>query len=147
MKKRNLNKLMMAGILAGVLVSNKGVAEDKASKGEANLMDLVKETGGNVTFHQMTEDELRMELNEEGTKAFDSLSPEGKKLALDIASRSCAGTNDCKGQNACASEKNKCLGQGSCKGKTVCGISDKNTAVKMATKIMAEKRTKAQQSR
>lgn len=133
---------MIAGILSGIIISQPAFSADP---GEGkNLIDLAKETGGNVDFHNMTEDELKLELNSEGIKLYDSLSPEGKTLALKIASRSCDGTNECKGQNACATDKNSCAGQGSCKGKSKCGFSDKNLAVKTAAKVMAEKRQKAQ---
>ena len=36
--------------------------------------------------------------------------------------------------------KNTCAGQGQCKGQTKCAFSDKNVAVRVAAKKMAEKR-------
>lgn len=89
----------------------------------------------------MTEEELLTELNDEGYKTYQQLGPEGKELARQVASMRCNGTNACKGLNACSTDKNKCAGQGACKGQGKCGISDKNLAVKIAAKKMAEKRS------
>ncbi len=97
----------------------------------------------NMNYRLMTEDDLLLELNDEGTKLYQSLSPEGKKLALTVASQYCNGTNECKGLNSCQTEKNKCAGQGSCKGQSKCAISDKNLAVKLVHDKMAAKRNDA----
>ena len=147
--RSKLTRLMISGILSGVLLSQCAYAADKTAKSDnsnkkMNLLELAAATDGNITDHLMTEDELLIQLNDEGTKIYKSLSPEGKQLALRTASRSCNGRNECAGLNACASDKNKCLGQGSCKGHTKCAISDPNLAVKLAAKKMAEKRLNAQ---
>lgn len=102
---------------------------------------------GNLGYHLMTEDELLLELNDEGVKQYKSLSPEGKTLAIKLASQRCAQTNSCKGQNACKTDSNDCAGLGECKGQSKCGFSDKNLAVKIAAKLMAEKRVKSLNSR
>ncbi len=108
---------------------------------EVNLNDE------NMGYYLMTEDELLLELNDEGTKIYKSLSPEGKAIARRIASQRCNGTNECKGENACQTEQNSCAGKGACKGKSKCAISDKNLAVKLAAKKMAEKRNNALNNR
>lgn len=95
---------------------------------------------GNLGYHLMTEDELSLELNDEGMKLFQTLDAEGKALALKVASQRCAQTNFCKGLNACATDQNKCAGEGDCKGKGKCGFADKNLAVKVVAKKMAQKR-------
>lgn len=95
---------------------------------------------GNMGYKLMTEDDLSLELNADGWKLFQSLTPEGKQLALEVASRRCGQTNSCKGLNACATDKNSCAGKGSCKGETKCAIGDKNLAVRLVAKKMAEKR-------
>jgi hypothetical protein len=97
----------------------------------------------NVGYHLMTEDELMLELTDEGTQLYRKLSPEGKQLVLKVASMRCAGTNLCAGLNACATDKNDCAGKGSCKGKGKCGLSDKNLAVKLVYEKMAKKRADA----
>jgi hypothetical protein len=99
----------------------------------------------NIGYHVFTEDELLLELNDEGTKMYNSLSPEGKQMALSEASMRCAKTNLCKGLNACANEKNDCAGKGSCKGQGKCAISDKNLAVKLVYQKMNAKRSQALQ--
>lgn len=96
--------------------------------------------GQSSTQTMMTEDELMSKLNDQGKAMFRSLSPEGKALALKLAGQSCKGHNDCKGLNSCKSDKNACAGQGGCKGQSQCSFKDKNMAVKVAAKKMAEKR-------
>ncbi len=99
---------------------------------------------GNLGYHLLSEDELMLELNEEGIKMYKSLSPEGKALALRVASARCGKTNECAGLNACQTDKNDCAGKGSCRGQGKCGMSDKNLAVKVVyNKMMKEKRSRA----
>lgn len=90
----------------------------------------------------MTESQLMSQLNNEGKRIYNSLSPEGKAMAIKLASRSCKGTNDCKGQNACKSDDHSCAGKGSCAGSSTCSFKDKNQAVKVAAQKQAEKRAK-----
>lgn len=95
---------------------------------------------GNMGYHLMTEDELLLELSDEGAKLYNSLDAEGKALARKVASQRCAASNECKGLNACAGPKNSCAGQGACKGQSKCGFADKNLAVKVVADKMAKKR-------
>lgn len=94
----------------------------------------------NMGYHLVTEEELVGNLNAKGLKLYLSLDDEGKLLARKVASQLCNGTNDCRGLNACKTDNNDCAGQGSCRGKSKCAIGDKNLAVKLAAKHMAEKR-------
>lgn len=138
-QKHNLHKKMIAGLSAGIILVHISLNAGD-TKEYSNLMQLAAESGGNITYHLMNKDELMLELTDEGVNLFNSLSPEGQQLALKIASRSCDGTNDCKGQNACRTKDNDCAGKGKCKGLTKCAVSDKNLAVKIAAQVMAEKR-------
>lgn len=116
--------------------SNKNSSSELAEKDKSD---------GNVGYHVYTEDELLLELNDEGTKLYNSLTPEGKALARLVASQRCDHTNECAGLNACQSDKNKCAGQGACKGQGKCAFSDKNMAVKVVADKMAKKRAEANQ--
>lgn len=98
---------------------------------------------GNLNHRLMTEQELKLELNQEGIRMYNSLSPEAKAMALKVASMSCNGTNDCKGYGACKTDKNNCAGQNDCKGQGKCALADKNMAVKLVYKKMQEKRNNA----
>ncbi len=89
---------------------------------------------------QLTKDQLVDQLNDEGKDAFNKLSPEGQALALKLASSSCKGKNDCKGLNSCRTDKNSCAGMAGCAGQSKCAFKDKNLAVKVAAKKMADKR-------
>jgi hypothetical protein len=145
MKKQNLHLTMLAGMVTGLLVSPQALkGEDK--KISSGFLELVASTNGNIASRPLSKDDLMLELNQEGADLFNSLSPEGQQLALKIASRGCNGENDCKGQNACRTDKNKCAGEGECKGQTKCAVSDKNYAVKIAAKLMAKKRMELQQT-
>lgn len=149
-----LRRSALKGLVTGLLFSQILLesAEEasptpiKEGQKKKALMDLAASTGGNVTFHLMSEQELLLELNEASAKLFRSLSQEGRALALKLASRSCNGTNVCKGQNACRTDKNSCYGQGSCKGQTVCGFANKNDAVKLASDLMTKKRAELKNS-
>lgn len=102
--------------------------------------DDVDPNSSNMGYHLMTEDELLLELNDEGVKTYNSLSPEGKKMALEVASMRCAQTNLCKGLNACKTQTNDCAGKGPCKAQGKCAHADKNLAVKLVAEKMARKR-------
>lgn len=138
--KKNLIQKVLLGISTSLIIQSPSHAEQKGEGLKEQFLDLIKTTQGNVTFRELTDDEILLELNDETARIYRSLSPEGKALALRLASRSCNGMNECKGENACRTEKNACAGQGQCKGLTKCAISDKNVAVRLAAKKMAEKR-------
>lgn len=89
----------------------------------------------------MSETELKAQLTPDVKATFDGLSSEGKALALKLANQTCQGKNDCKGLNSCKTAENSCAGTGACKGTTPGPFTDKNKAVKVAAKKMAEKRS------
>lgn len=93
-------------------------------------------------LRQISESELRAQLNDQGKSQFNSLDAEGKALALRLANQSCKGENECKGLNSCKGNGHDCAGKGSCKGTSPGPITDKNVAVKLAAAKMAEKRAK-----
>lgn len=142
--KLDLPSIMIAGMTAGLLLSHQMITGEE--KVHSNFLELVANTKGNITFRPLTEDDLLLELNQEGGELYKTLSPEGQQLALKLASRSCNNMNDCKGENACRTDENKCAGEGKCKGRTKCAFSDKNYAVKTAAKLMAEKRKELQKT-
>lgn len=88
----------------------------------------------------MTEDQLMSQLNEQSKQMYRSMDPEGKALAIKLASRSCKGTNDCKGQGSCKTSDHSCAGKNSCAGTSKCSFKDKNLAVKVAYQKQSEKR-------
>lgn len=89
---------------------------------------------------EMTEEELMSRLHSRGRATYNSLDEEGKALARRVASQKCSGGNECKGLNSCKGEENECAGHGDCKGQSGCEHKDKNQAVDVAAKKMAEKR-------
>lgn len=88
----------------------------------------------------MSEADLIKSINQDSRDTFNSLSPEGKALALELANQACKGQNSCKGLNSCKTATNSCAGQGGCKGQSSCAFKDKNQAVKVAAMKMATKR-------
>jgi hypothetical protein len=137
MKKRDLKKLALMGLMSGLTFHLPVHAAD--DKAEYSTVDADEE--GNRGYFLMSEDDLLLELNKEGTETYNKLSPEGKALARKVASQRCNGTNECKGLNACKTDSNDCAGKGSCKGKSKCAFSDKNLAVKVVAEKMAAKRS------
>lgn len=138
MKKINLKKLAISGVACGLCTLQTGVAAEEKK-------DKIDYAAQNLNYHLMTEDELLNQLNDEGVKLYNGLTPEGKKLAREVASATCNNQNPCKGLNACKTDKNACNGQGACKGQGKCAQSDPNVAVKLVAKKMAEKRAEALQ--
>ena len=139
MKKNDFKKMALLGLASGCLLSSQNATAEAAKDGASTEL----QDNGNIGYHLFTEDELMLELNDEGAKTYNSLTPEGKALARKLASQRCNATNDCAGQNACRTEKNECAGKGACKGKSKCSFSDKNLAVKVASELMKKKREKA----
>lgn len=136
MKKRNFKKLALLGLAGGACLLTAG-CETKAD-GEAKDSQV-------ASSEQLSQDALVNLLDAKTKRIFDSLDPEGKALALQLANQSCKGKNSCKGLNSCASDKNSCAGNGSCKGTSKGPFTDKNKAVQVAAKKMAEKRKAAGQ--
>lgn len=152
MKNKKLKELALLGLTTGLLVNapayataaNSKKTPSTSAKQAATTQDDPNK--GNLGYHLMTEEELLLELTDEGTQLYNGLTPEGKALARFVASQRCNGSNECKGLNACQTDTNKCAGQGKCKGTSKCAFSDKNLAVKVVAKKMAEKRSKLTQS-
>jgi|NOAtaT_6_FD_contig_51_4188430_length_1240_multi_6_in_0_out_0_1 hypothetical protein len=168
MKKKNLRNLAILGISSGLLISTQASAANANGSSPKATFQAAKSSGkiafndtdtskdkddkknkykdandGNVGYHEMTEDELLIELDSDGVAMYNSLTPEGKALARKVASMRCNGTNLCKGLNACATDKNDCAGKGQCKGQGKCALSDKKVAVKLVRDKMAQKRDDA----
>ena len=137
MKKLDLKRLAVLGLVSGLVIQQPIQAAD--AKNDYQTTDTDED--GNRGYFLMTEDDLLLELNDQGTKAYNQLSPEGKALARKVASQRCNGTNECKGLNACKTDTNECAGKGSCKGQSKCALSDKNLAVKLVSDKMAAKRS------
>lgn len=146
MNKRSLKNLALSGIVSGLCVvqaANAAATVEKTTAPKTAKTYSYDPNDSNVNYHLMTEEELLVDLDDDGYKQYMSLTPEGKAVAREIASAYCAGTNECKGRNACKTDKNDCAGKGDCKGKSKCGFSDKNLAVKVAAQVMAAKRAEA----
>lgn len=138
MKKNDFQKLALMGLTTGLLVAQGVYASGDEKAKDAKSAKVVYDPAtfdpseGNIGYHVMTEDELLIELNDEGAKLYNSLDAKGKELARVVASQRCNGMNECKGLNACQTDKNPCAGKGECKGQSKCAFSDKNLAVKVA---------------
>jgi len=140
MKKYEKKQLALHGILSAFITVNAVIGA--ADNQQYGVSTTVSERG-NMGYHLMSEDELLLELNNDGVTLYHSLDKEGKELARYVASQRCMGSNACKGLNACQQADHACMGQGECKGQGKCSLPDKNLAVKLVAKKMAEKRQKA----
>lgn len=156
MKKRDLKKLALLGIAGGMALTVSVEAGEKTPTVDISSLLALNSSNtstekstnsslnydpneGNLGYHLMDEQELLLELNEEGQRMYNAMDPANKKLAREVASQRCANTNACKGLNACKTDKNNCAGQASCKGNGKCGISDKNLAVRLVYNKMMKK--------
>lgn len=146
MKKLYLKKVSLYGLISGLCVLQNLESAPPQEKQAKNSEKESDPNAGNMGYHLMTEEELLLELNDEGTKIYMGLDEEGRALAREVASARCNAANKCKGLNACKTDENDCAGKGQCKGKSKCSIGDKNLAVRLVAKKMAEKRGKALQS-
>ncbi|MFA6916005.1 MAG: hypothetical protein WC222_06380 [Parachlamydiales bacterium] len=146
MQKTHFKKLVLKGLLTGLMASASLNAAETAQKKPATDTTLNKmedADGGNYGYHLYSEEDLLLELTPEGVKQYNSLSPEGKRLARLVASQRCDKQNACKGLNACKTDTHECAGKGDCKGTGKCSFSDKNLAVKVVADKMAQKRNGA----
>lgn len=137
MQKKDLKNIIVLGLSTGILMAAQNPKHSPSSIEKTEMADPEK---GNMNYYLMSEQDLLLQLDPDGIKAYKNLDEEGKKLARQIASNRCNGTNPCAGYNACQTDKNDCAGKGSCKGQGKCAFSDKNLAVKIVAKKMAEKR-------
>lgn len=142
MKKKKLAHLAFMGMTSGLLITSHLHAANPKSL-ESSSEQSKDPNDGNLGYHLMTEEELLLELTPEGMAMYNSLPPEGKALALQVASTRCGGSNFCMYLNACKTDKNDCAGKGECKGTGKCGLSDKNLAVKLVRDKLAKKRNDA----
>jgi hypothetical protein len=117
--------------IPSTLPNQKGEVADNAAAGKIAT---------NVPRGHMSEADLVKSINADSRDTYNSLSPEGKALALELANQACKGHNSCKGLNSCKTANNSCAGQGGCKGQSSCAFKDKNQAVKVAAMKMASKR-------
>jgi hypothetical protein len=141
MKKPDLKSLALMGITGGLILSSQGNAADYQTTGTHNQ----HATANNAEKHrEMSESELMEKLDANHKAMYKEMTPEGKKMALKLANQSCAGTNECKGLNACKTDNNACAGKGGCKGQSKCSFKDKNKAVDTANQHMQQKRTEMQ---
>jgi len=103
-----------------------------------NKLDDSELNQDNNDQKSLSEQEVKAKLSPQGQADYDKLSAEGKAKVLKMLSHSCAGKNDCKGQNACRTTNNDCAGNGGCKGQSKCKTNPEQ-AVKAAS--MQEKRS------
>lgn len=152
MKNINFKKLALKGVATAVLTTAalnaaSAVPTPSSSKGGSLLKEMENADGGNLGYHLYSEDDLKLELTPEGLKLYNSLSPEGKRLARVVASSRCDHQNACKGLGACKTDDHECAGKNECKGQGKCSLSDKNLAVKLVADKMSKKRNEVIQKK
>lgn len=163
MKKRNMKRVAVAGLMSGLLVVSQANAAESnevnqalpklASTGcgnhKAGGCNAHNRSAGEIADNSdlqsnssstLTSDQLKSQLNEKSRALYDSLDDEGKALAIKLAAGTCKGKNDCRGLSGCKTAANDCKGKNGCKGTGTAKFTDKNDAVKIAAQKMAEKR-------
>lgn len=142
MKKSKFKKYALMGMTSGLILANQGQVDAHLTQGNDTVVAagcggakggcggryssqkpyIAEEstTTTTTTTHKntkpMSESDLLSKLNAEGKSTYQNLNPEGKALALRMASEYCNGKSTCK------------------------GYSDYNEIVRAAAKKMVEKR-------
>jgi len=145
MQRKDWKKIALLGLSGGILFSAAVEAQNYDKQKNSTRADLPSDdpNDGNMNYHMMSEEEFLLELTPENVAIYKSFDPKTKQLALRVASMMCAGSNECKGLNACQTDTHDCAGKGDCKGKGKCAISDKNLVIKLVKDKMAAKRNNA----
>lgn len=77
---------ILAGAIAHGCPGQRGCGNSSSSRGSGVIADADDDMNRNMSNEMMTEDQLKSQLNDQGKEMFDNLSPEGKALALKLAS-------------------------------------------------------------
>jgi hypothetical protein len=119
MKKRDLAKLAMLGISAGLIV---GVFEKRGGTGTP---------GQALADEQMSSDMQAFynSLSPEAQQKFNQLDAQHKMMAVEMAHQNCSGKNKCAGMGGCSTAQHACAGQNGCKGQGGSPVKDANKAV------------------
>ena len=167
MKKNELKKLALMGLTGGLLFTmhteasaqgywwqqstrssyqqeesgNQRMMQQKQQRQQRQHQNNMENSPSRT--EQMTEQELLSQLNQQGRALYQSLDPKGKTLTLQLANQTCEGQNKCEGLNSCESDENGCSGEGGCKGQSPGPFKDKNQAVEVAAKHLAQERQEA----
>lgn len=126
-KKSKLTALAALGLVACSMAS----AEAQEQQQSEQTCTPIKPADKNKLLSQLDNAHANM---------FNSMDCEGQNMAMKLAQQSCKGKNSCKGLNSCSTKKNACAGLGACKGTSKGPFKDKNKAIEVASKHMAEKR-------
>ena len=102
MKKKDLTKLAMLGIGAGLLMG--GCQDQSKQKSDS------KDESNNAPHEEMAQDiqTFAASLSPEAKKQFMELDAKHKMMALEMTHQSCNGKNACKGMGGCKSDANSC---------------------------------------
>jgi len=136
-KSRTLNALATAGLMSGLLTTAMPSALEAQSTSYSSTDTSNKACKAPSAERAQS---LFAKLKPESIQMYNKLDCEGKNLAMEMAEQSCKGKNTCKGKNSCKTETNSCAGLGTCAKTSKGPFKDKNVAVQIATKMMAEKR-------
>ncbi len=136
MKKKNLSHLATLGLMSGL------VSLSVPSHAEEAKTEIMQTAAACSEPSQSKRDQLFSSLSKKSQDIYNSLSCEGKNLAMKLAMASPGAPNMCAGLNSCAGGDHGCQGLGSCEGTGSGYFKDKNKAVEVAQKAMANKRSK-----
>jgi hypothetical protein len=139
MKKKNLSHLATLGLMSGLV--SLSIPSEAKEAGEAKA-EITQTAAVCSEPSQSKTDQLFGSLNQKSKDIYNSLSCEGKNLAMKLAMASPGAPNMCAGLNSCSGGDHKCAGLGSCEGTGSGYFKDKNKAVEVAQKAMANKRSK-----
>jgi len=140
MKKRDLTKLVMIGIGAGLIV---GGCDN--SRGPDNGAPGGPPPGnGGPGLEQMGPDMQAFftSLSSDSQNKFMQLDAQHKMMAIEMAMQTCSGQNKCSGMGGCNTSQHECAGKNSCKGQGGNPVKDPNKAIEAQYKNQMNQRQK-----
>lgn len=130
MKKRDLAKLALLGISAGLIAT--GCQQGGGKSGNKGAAAEEQMTSDMQTFYSS--------LSPSAQKKFMELDAQHRMMAMEMVKGSCNGKNNCKGMGGCATQSHACAGQNGCKGQGGAPIKDANKAVEVQYKNQTKQR-------
>lgn len=131
MKKRDLAKLAMLGISAGLFAG--GCQQKATGNGSSNSRNEMRA--------EMSSDmqAFYASLSADAKKKFNELDAQHKMMAMEMANQRCNGQNKCAGMGGCGTADHACAGKNSCKGQGGAPVKNPNKAVEVQYKNQMKK--------
>lgn len=133
MKKRDLAKLALLGISAGLMATG---CQQGGKSGNKTAAAEEKMNSDMQAFYSS--------LSPSAQQKFIELDAQHRMMAMEMIQSACKGKNSCKGMGGCGTQTHACAGKNSCKGQGGARIQDPNKAVEVQFKNQMQQRQQMQ---